>query len=106
MQGQSPYVVNATAGWTSASGKTVIQLLYNVYGARLSEVGFETLPDVYEQPWHRLDASASQALGGGFRLKLSATNLAYQPIVVKQGASTLQKIQPGINVLLALEWAL
>jgi outer membrane receptor protein involved in Fe transport len=106
LQGQSPFVVNAMAGWSSPSGNTEIQLMYNVYGARLAEVGFETLPDVYEQPWHRLDVTASQALGGGFRMKLSATNLAYQPIVVKQGPITLQKFQPGLNVLLSLEWSL
>jgi TonB dependent receptor/Carboxypeptidase regulatory-like domain/TonB-dependent Receptor Plug Domain len=106
LQGQSPYVVNATIGWASESKNTEIALLYNVYGPRLAEVGFETLPDVYEQEFHRLDLNASQALGGGFRMKLSATNLAYQTIRVKQGPVTLQKYQPGINVLLALEWAM
>lgn len=105
LQGQSPYVVNVDLGWGSKKHGTEISLLYNVYGPRIAEVGIEGLPDVYEQPFHRVDVSASYDLGQGFKLKGSATNLLNQPVLVQQGDVVVQRYSPGIAANLALEWS-
>lgn len=106
LQGQSPFVVNVGVGWSREESGTDVSLLYNVFGKRIVEVGFDQLPDVTEEPVHRLDLTASQRLGAGFSAKLSLGNLAWQPTVLKQGNLDVMRVEPAISGSLALEWAL
>ncbi|RJO63492.1 MAG: TonB-dependent receptor [Myxococcales bacterium] len=105
LQGMSSYVINASLGYLNERIGTEVSLSYNVFGPRIAEVGFDRLPDVYEQPFHRLDLSASQALGAGFKLKLSGANLLDQATTYKQGGLTVYRIKPGFTGSLALEWS-
>lgn len=106
LQGQSPYVVNLGLGWEPPGTGFEVGLYYNVTGPRIAEVGFDGLPDVYETALHRLDLSASQALPEGFKLKLSATNLAFQSTRLEAGGIAVYEIKPGVSVSLSLEWAM
>jgi outer membrane receptor protein involved in Fe transport len=105
LQGQSPYVINVDFGWARRAWGIEASVLYNVYGSRIAEVGIEGLPDVYEQPFHRLDLSFAQDLGSGMKLKLGGTNLLDQAVVVKQGPVTVQHYEPGVTVSASIEWA-
>lgn len=105
LQGQSLYVVNLGMGWDHPATGTEINVLYNAFGRRISEVGFDRLPDVYEEPVHRLDLTASQRLGKGFRVRLALSNLAYQPIEARQGGVTVYRYQPGISGTLSVDWS-
>lgn len=71
--GQSPYLVNADLTYTDRT--RAVSVLYNVFGARLSEVVYGPTPDAYEQPRHSLDVTASQRLPRNVTLRLSAKNL-------------------------------
>lgn len=103
LQGQAPYVVNVGAIW--AGGATEVTALYNVVGRRIQEVGFDTLPDTYQQPSHQVDLAASQRLGGDLTLKLGAQNLLNQSLVLVQGPLEVYRMRPGVTVSAALEWA-
>lgn len=103
LQGQAPYVVNVGASWTG--GATEVTALYNVVGRRIQEVGFDTLPDTYQQPSHQVDLAASQRLGGDLTLKLGAQNLLDQSLVLVQGPLEVYRMRPGVTVSAALEWA-
>ncbi len=105
LQGQSPYVVNLGLGWRGERTGTEVTVLYNVSGPRISEVGFDRLPDVYEEPVHRLDLTASQELGMGFRLRLALSNLAFQAVRVRQGSVTVYQDQPGVSGSLSVDWS-
>ena len=105
LQGQSSYVVNLDLGWDGKATGTDVSLLYNVFGPRIAEVGIEGLPDVYEQPYHRVDLTASQRLPRDLKLKVAAQNLLNQAVVVKQGDITVQEYQPGVAVSASLEWS-
>lgn len=74
LEGQSPYVVNTGIFYASASGRTNASILYNVFGKRLSRVGLEQLPNIYERPKHSLDMTMSRRVGNA-RLKLSIENI-------------------------------
>ncbi len=87
LAGQSPYVVNLALDWEHPATKTRARLLYNVYGARISQVGANGLPDVYEQPRHLVDASFGQGFGEHVELKLSLENLFNSPVRFSQGDS-------------------
>jgi TonB-dependent receptor len=96
LQGQSPYVVNVNLGYERPESGTEVALLYNVYGRRISEVGINTLPDVYEQPFHRVDLALTQRLTASTQLKLTAANLFDSKVTLKQGDVTLFQYRPGI----------
>lgn len=75
MQGQSPYVVNASLGYDRLDWGTSATLLYNLYGSRLAIVGTEGIPDTYETSRHTLDLNLTQRLPAGLQLRLSGRNL-------------------------------
>lgn len=75
MQGQSPYVLNANLEYDNESLGTQATALYNVFGRRISEVGSNTLPDIYERPFHQLDFVFSQKFGRKTKFNFRARNI-------------------------------
>jgi outer membrane receptor protein involved in Fe transport len=104
LQGQAPYVVNLGSTWAPTGGPSEVTLLYNLVGRRISEVGFDTLPDTYRQPMHLIDLSASRRLRADLALKLGAQNLLNRKVVLKQGPFEVYRMSPGVAVSAALEW--
>ena len=103
LYGQAPYVINVSAGYVNP--KIVeANLLYNVTGRRISDVGIEGLPDTYEMPLHRVDFVAVRNLGNDLRLKLSAANLLNQKVRLQQGDLTVDSYSPGVSFALGLDW--
>ncbi|WP_366934999.1 TonB-dependent receptor, partial [Pyxidicoccus fallax] len=96
LQGQSPYVINVNASYERPESGTEVALLYNVYGRRISEVGTNRLPDIYEQPFHRVDLALTQRLSAATQLKLTAANLLDSKITLEQGDITILQYRPGI----------
>lgn len=106
LQGQSPFVANAFLTWSRPEWGTEAGVFYNVYGPRISEVGIQGLPDVIEQPFHRLDVTVSQQLGGGFQLKLAASNILNQSVRLQQAGIDVLTNPPGVQVMATLGWTL
>ncbi|WP_434384664.1 TonB-dependent receptor domain-containing protein [Melittangium boletus] len=106
MQGQSPYVINLNLGYDRPESGTEVALLYNVSGPRISEVGVQQLPDVYEVPFHRLDLTVSQKLGGRTQLKLTGSNLLDSAVTLSQGDITILTYRPGLAFSASLGWSL
>ncbi len=74
-QGQSPYIVNAMLSYDADSAGIHAMLSYNVFGARLSEIGREGVPDIYERPRHMLNFKISKKISRRFEAKAEAQNL-------------------------------
>lgn len=104
MQGQSPFVVNAAFTW-AAPFRTELTVLYNVSGRRVAEVGFDGLPDTYEQPFHRVDLTLSGRLAPSWKLKAALTNLLDDEVVLKQDDLVVLRHRPGLAGSIALEWS-
>ena len=79
LQGQSPYIVNLDVGYSNQESGTTVSLFYNLFGERLDAVSVSRTPDVYEASRGVLDFIASQVVGNGFTVKLSAKNLLNTP---------------------------
>jgi outer membrane receptor for ferrienterochelin and colicin len=86
LAGQSPYVVNVALDWNHETTKTRIRALYNVFGSRISQVGLNGIPDMYEQPRHLVDLSAAQGIGDHIDLKATVENVLDAPVRFTQGA--------------------
>ncbi len=72
--GQSPYVVNLDLVYSSKGGGTEIALLYNIFGDRLAEVGYQS-PDIFEKSRQLVDCSYSQRIFGWLTAKIAAKNI-------------------------------
>ena len=74
-QGQSPYIMNAMLSYDADSAGIHAMLSYNVFGPRLSEIGREGVPDIYERPRHMLNFKISKKISSRFEAKVEAQNL-------------------------------
>lgn len=106
LQGQSPYIANAFVTWTHPSWGTEAGVFYNVYGPRISDVGFNGLPDVIEQPFHRLDLTVTQPIAAGLALKVAASNVLNQAVRLQQGGADVLVNPPGVQFMATLSWNL
>lgn len=88
LAGQSPFVANIALDYDNAKTRTRARLLYNISGARISQVGMNGLPDTYEQPRNVLDLSVAQGIGEHVDLKLSIENILDAPYRFTQGDSS------------------
>ena len=104
LYGQSPFVVNVNLGWANPKVADV-NVLYNVIGARIVDVGISGLPDIYEKPVHRVDVVASRMMRDDLRLKLAVGNVLNQKVSLEQGDITVNSYAPGVSFSLALDWA-
>jgi len=104
LAGQSPYVANLALGYDSEDSGLSAYVYYNVFGRRIQDVGRLGLPDVYEEPFHALDATVFYKMPIGLTLGASASNLLFQPILVTQGGSDFSRAERGANFGLSLSY--
>jgi hypothetical protein len=108
LQGQAPFVINGQLGFddSAAGGGTAATLLYNVTGRWIAQVGVSGAPDIYQEPVHQIDFSASQRLPLGFNLTFRAANLLNPKEKRRQGDEVVREFQSGRSFSLGLGWSL
>lgn len=102
LQGQSPYVYNLNLDYDNKDTGTIITLLYNIFGERISDVGTGGAPDILEHPFAQLDLVASQKIGGPFGIKIKLKNLINPESLRTQGDQITEVYRKGREVSLAL----
>lgn len=104
LQGQSPYIVNAQIGYENVDIGLNAALLYNVFGKRISDVGTNGRPDIYEQPFHQLDFVAKKSLKKGFKIGVKAKNIIDLPVRFTQGDEITKKYKKGREFHISVSW--
>ena len=105
LQGQSPYVVNFQLGYQHPEGKQEWTLLYNRFGRRISQVGVNEAPDIYEEPVGLLDfVYARKFRDDEWTFKLRLRNLLDPEVRFTQGSEATREYKRGRGVILTLEW--
>jgi len=64
LQGQSPYMINVGLLAVDSEKQIEAGIFYNVQGPTLDFVGFGSAPDVYSEPFHNVDFTASKVFNG------------------------------------------
>ncbi len=95
LQGQCPYIINASIGFEDPNWGISSAIAYNIFGRRLSEVGNHGVPDVYEQPRGQLDVSFSRTVANYFKFSVSAKNLLNPYVHYKIGDATYLEYKLG-----------
>jgi TonB-dependent receptor len=102
LEGQSPYVLNLALYYASRSGGTEVSAFYNRYGRRLSGVGIQGQPDVFDRPQASLDLTATRRLAGSMKLKMAVKNLTNEDQVVEQGDRIRELYRSGVSWAMGL----
>lgn len=104
MQGQSPYVANLKFGYDNFFTRRSAMFVYNVFGERIDSLGVDGVPDIYEQPFHRLDFVVKWGLNDtydeqvkriGYDVSLKLKNLLDEEETYKQGDLIAKRIAEG-----------
>ena len=106
LQGQSPYVVNASLGYDNPDLEITAAVAYHVFGKRIAEVGNHGSPDVFELPRSQLDVTFGRQLLPFLRLSLSAKNLLNPDVTLEQGGETYVRYRTGRTFSFGLSYNL
>ncbi len=102
MQGQSPYVANLQFGYTGEADEA--NVLFNRFGRRISEVGVQGQPDVYEESFNSLDFLWRHQFSGDWRVTVRLRNLLDPKVQFTQGGLDTRIYSRGREALVSLEW--
>ncbi|HEY9045968.1 MAG TPA: TonB-dependent receptor [Ohtaekwangia sp.] len=93
MQGQSPYVVNASLYYNNFENGLQVSIQYNVFGKRLYAVGDkDSNANQYEMPRNQVDFTVSKELNKHFELKLGVQDILNQKYRLIQDSNRDKKI--------------
>ncbi len=106
LQGQSPYVLNMSLFYDRPAEGIKASLLYNILGRRITEVGTDLRPDIFEQPSGQLDFVFSQKIKNNMQLGFKARNLLDPSLQAKQGDEIVRTRKKGRAYSLGLTWAI
>lgn len=118
LQGQSPYLLNAGLQYNNSKGDFGMSVLYNRIGQRISDVGFEGYPSIYENSRDLVDVQLSKKiLKSKAELKLNFSDLLNQDYVFYQNLTdkksfdiktdnSLNTYKPGTAISLSFSYNL
>lgn len=84
LQGQSPYMSNIGLYYDNPEIGTSVNILYNRFGPRITQVARTDQPDYIEEPRTVVDLSVSQTLFSNYELKLTVRDLLAHDLVYTQ----------------------
>ena len=84
LQGQSDWLYNFQVGYEPFTGTTAT-LLYHYFGERITEVGIEGAPDLYEQPFGELNFNFIRELNDNWKVQFKGRNLLDERSEITQG---------------------
>jgi hypothetical protein len=129
MQGQSPYLVNASLFYDNQALGLSAGILYNRIGKRIVGIGRvdtgsgasinNDVPDTYELPRDMIDFVVSKKIGKRFEVKASFKDILNQYVifeqypkyldnngVLQQRSQLSKKFKPGANIFVGLQISL
>jgi hypothetical protein len=115
LQGQAPWIANAFIDYDNSEVGTNLRLMYNAVGPYIAQVSGLGLPDIYQEPMHMLDFTASQRLlsyrrndWGDLRNQLLLTfeveNMLNTRRYRTQGDQLVYSTRDGVSFTVGLTW--
>ena len=98
-------MANVSLSLIPEDGPIEATLLYNVAGERIVIAGVQGKPDIYEEPFGRLDFNLSAELPWeGWKAKMRLRNLLDPAVEFTQGDGIWSTDRKGRELQLSLEW--
>ena len=102
LQGQSPYIINVNLDYVYKKWGIQMNLLYNVFGDRIVEVGTNGAPDIKEDSFHQIDFVWGQEVSKTVNLKFKIKNILNREHSRFQGEKIVQTYRKGRELSLGL----
>jgi hypothetical protein len=100
LQGQSPYIFNASVYYDDAKRGISGSLVYNIFGSRIYSVGDVNFPTIFEMPRNSVDLTMSVKTSKQATLKVSVQDLLNAPFRFYQDSDRNEKANlPGDDVI-------
>ncbi|MEX2488634.1 MAG: TonB-dependent receptor, partial [Pseudomonadales bacterium] len=106
LQGQSPWVANATLGYSNPSRGTEMILMFNMFGDRIVEAGVNGAPDAREQARASLDFNLKQVVFNAFEVGFKVRNIFDTKFEVSQGSLLQREFKHGRAISLSVSYEL
>ena len=110
MQGQSPYVINITMGYTDSDHQITTNLAYNRFGKRIVEtsniLNQGVGDDRYESPRDIIDFVFTKGVGEHFEVKLTIKDLLAQPYKYIEDKILVKKYTTNAKLSLGVSYKL
>ncbi|MDH4089894.1 MAG: TonB-dependent receptor [Cyclobacteriaceae bacterium] len=105
MQGQSPYVANASVYYSDYENGLQVSVQYNVYGKRIFAVGDkDSNATQYEMPRNQIDLTFSKRLSQHFELKFGIQDILNQEYRLIQDSNRDKKITKVDESIQSYKW--
>lgn len=95
LQGQSPYIVNWQVGYENPNVKWNWNIIFNMIGRRITEVGTQNRPDIYEEPQPQVDLTSNYRLSKSSLISLRGRNVLNPEVRYTQGNETVRQEKKG-----------
>ncbi|WP_236607468.1 TonB-dependent receptor domain-containing protein [Sandaracinus amylolyticus] len=105
LAGQPPYIVNVQLGIAPPDTNLSFAVYYNIFGPRLEDVGLLGLPDVYLDPYHSVDLTATWEPDPHVTIRFAAQNLLFQRRELRQGDFVIVGYDPGTQFSLSVGYS-
>jgi len=109
LQGQAPWIVNMTLGYENLISQTTANLLFNMSGEFIFDVGTQGLPDAYLQPVPTLDFVYKKSFFRGrednLKLTLKVLNILDPDIEVLRGSELERSTNKGSTITAQLQYS-
>ena len=104
MADQSPFVLNALLSWDHEASGWQVNLVYNLIGRTLVDVGAVQIPDIYRETVHTLALNASWDINDHWSLDLSIDDLIPTDVRYTYGEFTRDRGQRATAFGIGFGW--
>ncbi len=109
LQGQAPWIINLTLAYENLLSQTTANLLFNMSGESIVDVGTQGIPDAYAQPIPTLDFVYKKAFFRGqqdnVHLAIKVQNILNPDIEVLRGSELERSYNKGISISAQLKYS-
>ncbi len=95
LQGQSPYIVNWQIGYENPNVAWNWNVVFNMIGRRITEVGTQNRPDIYEEPQPQIDLTSNYRWSKSSLFSLRGRNVLNPDVRYTQGGDVVRQEKKG-----------
>jgi len=91
LQGQSPYIINWQVSYENPNVKWNWNLVFNMIGRRITEVGTQNRPDIYEEPQPQIDLTSNYRWSKSSLISFRGRNVLNPDVRYTQGGEVVRQ---------------
>jgi TonB-dependent receptor len=95
LQGQSPYIINWQIGYENPNVSWNWNLIFNMIGRRITEVGTQNRPDIYEEPQPQIDLTSNYRWSKSSLISIRGRNILNPDVHYTQGGEVVRQEKKG-----------